>query len=75
MNIIPLDNPRLDNTVYEIVLNYYLLNEPEKFQECIQNWNEELYNPDSILFSINERLKETLSENHMKAIMNAASHL
>lgn len=57
------------------MLNFYLLNEPEKFKDCIQKWKPELYNAENILVSINERLKEALPENHMKAILNAAAHL
>jgi hypothetical protein len=57
------------------MLKYYILNEPEKFQECIQKWDQEMYNPDIVLQEINERLKEPLLENHLKIILNAAAHL
>jgi len=40
---IPINQPRLRDTIYEMKLNYFLLNSSDQFLRCIKEWPHDLY--------------------------------
>ncbi|KAF0977952.1 hypothetical protein FDP41_003274 [Naegleria fowleri] len=53
---IPISQPRLKDAVYEMKLNYYLLNSPEQFLSCIKEWPQDLYKIQNITSVTSERI-------------------
>lgn len=55
---IPISNPQLPGTVYEMVLNYYLLTNLKVFQETVSAWPASLYDVKNIINVVLEKLKK-----------------
>jgi len=54
---IPIHNPTLSDTVYEIVLNNFLQSDHPRFLQTIDEWPCSLYNVRTIITSVQENLK------------------
>eukprot|EP01111_Echinosteliopsis_oligospora_P016112 TRINITY_DN6578_c0_g1_i1.p1 TRINITY_DN6578_c0_g1~~TRINITY_DN6578_c0_g1_i1.p1 ORF type:complete len:893 (+),score=224.14 TRINITY_DN6578_c0_g1_i1:30-2708(+) len=58
---IPVGNPRLSDTVYEMVLNYFLHYDTEGFLKTITEWDHNLYNIQNVITAVRESLKRNPS--------------
>ncbi|KAL9657386.1 hypothetical protein ABK040_014374 [Willaertia magna] len=59
---IPIDNPRLSDAIYEMKLNYFLLNSPEQFLNCIKEWPHDIYKIQNIATVTAENIKSLEQE-------------
>jgi WD40 repeat protein len=55
---IPIKTPRLDPTIYEMTLNYYLFHDHGKFFDCIKSWPNDMYDGKQIITLIKEKLEQ-----------------
>ncbi|EFC40517.1 hypothetical protein NAEGRDRAFT_81004 [Naegleria gruberi] len=53
---IPISKPKLKDAIYEMKLNYFLLNSPDLFLKCIKEWPQDLYNIQNITTVTSERI-------------------
>eukprot|EP00794_Sanderia_malayensis_P011371 gene11371-12556_t len=56
--LIPYEKPRLNNAIYEMILNEYLHTDVEGFQKLIQEWPSNLYKSETIIYVLQLKLKE-----------------
>jgi PhoPQ-activated pathogenicity-related protein len=54
---IPINNPRLSDTIYEMKLNYFLMNSPEQFLQAIKEWPHDIYKAQNVIMAVTEQLK------------------
>lgn len=71
---IPTDAPRLDPSIYEFVLNAYILYDHEKLLGCIEAWPTDMYDINHIINAITEKLKK-LQPSQAKSLLNALAKL
>eukprot|EP01120_Amphizonella_sp_Union-15-10_P003630 TRINITY_DN1403_c0_g1_i1.p1 TRINITY_DN1403_c0_g1~~TRINITY_DN1403_c0_g1_i1.p1 ORF type:complete len:882 (-),score=190.64 TRINITY_DN1403_c0_g1_i1:13-2658(-) len=55
---IPIGNPTLGPTIYEMVLNYFLLNDPEAFLRTVTEWPPNLYKIENIINVVEDQYKQ-----------------
>jgi hypothetical protein len=72
VDYIPIANPTLKNTVYEMVLAVFLSSdsqaEHEKFKSLIIEWPSTLYNIKSVIAAVKKRLGESSDDPLMDAL-------
>ena len=56
--LIPYKKPKLDHTLYEMILNEYLQTDVAGFQKLIKEWPTDLYNSETIIYVLQARLKD-----------------
>jgi hypothetical protein len=54
---IPKRKPQLSKAIYEMVLNYFLINDTQELYKIIQDWPTDLYDSNVIMNAITEKLK------------------
>jgi vacuolar protein sorting-associated protein 41 len=55
---IPLADPQLSDTIYEMVLNHFLTREPERFLETVNAWPTSVYNVQNVITAVIDRLNQ-----------------
>jgi hypothetical protein len=68
---IPINNPRLSDTIYEMKLNFFLKNSPEQFLQAVREWPHDIYKAQHIIMAVSEQLK---TENN-DTLLNALAQL
>eukprot|EP01083_Nonionella_stella_P289010 983564_1 len=58
ISCIPTTNPKLNATVYEMILNYFLVEDHSEFLSLVRRWPHSLYSPDTIIQTVLLRLQE-----------------
>ncbi|XP_003382724.1 PREDICTED: vacuolar protein sorting-associated protein 41 homolog [Amphimedon queenslandica] len=53
---IPKSKPKLSPTIYEMVLNQFLIHDPEELYKIIQDWPPNLYDSNVIMNAVSDRL-------------------
>ncbi|KYR00389.1 RING zinc finger-containing protein [Tieghemostelium lacteum] len=65
---IPIGNPSLSCTVYEMFLNHFLKQDPAMFLETVTNWPSNIYNIQTIITTAEEYLSKHQNETIMIAL-------
>lgn len=65
-HVIPVDNPRLDTSTYEMVLYDFLNNKNgEFFMDLIKKWGPELYNRERLIGALMDQLERNRNNIHL----------
>lgn len=62
---IPIVNPQLDSTIYEMVLNEHLQKDFKGFHQLIKEWPGNLYRSETIIYAIQSKLQEYPKESEL----------
>eukprot|EP01080_Neovahlkampfia_damariscottae_P008010 gene8010-12475_t len=68
---IPTENPRLSNEIYEMILNNYLMLDHEKFYLCLKNWENDMYDMNSIITKLNEKIESSVKFSNSEHLLNS----
>ncbi|KAL7751037.1 Vacuolar protein sorting-associated protein 41 [Sorochytrium milnesiophthora] len=69
---VPLENPQLSETVYEIILAHFLNVSPNEFYHLIKAWPPHIYNIKNIISAV----EDALEENHdAKTLLECGAYL
>ena len=55
----PIDSPRLDHIVYELILAHFLID--DRLLRTIKEWLKEIYNISAVIIAIRAELDKTVS--------------
>ncbi|KAL1923384.1 uncharacterized protein VTP21DRAFT_8364 [Calcarisporiella thermophila] len=69
---IPIENPQLTSTVYEMVLAFFLNHDHQALYNTIENWPASLYNLDSVIVAVRDVLAR---DRNNKLLMQSLAEL
>lgn len=55
---VPVDAPRLDHTVYEMVLGHFLGHDLRMLLETVKTWPREIYDVGAVVVAVKARLEK-----------------
>jgi hypothetical protein len=56
MPYVPLDNPRLSSTVYEMIIAFFLRTDTAAFLDILKRWPESMYNVHHVITAVEDTL-------------------
>ncbi|TFY77062.1 hypothetical protein EWM64_g6951 [Hericium alpestre] len=62
---VPIESPRLDHLVYEMILAYFLANDRQALQRTIKEWPHEIYDISAVIVAIQSELDRSSSSSSM----------
>ncbi|KAM0751555.1 vacuolar protein sorting-associated protein 41 [Meredithblackwellia eburnea MCA 4105] len=69
---IPINNPQLSRTVYEMVLGHFLRTDPEGLLKTIRAWPHDIYNVGSVILAIQGQIERSPES---KVLMESVAEL
>jgi vacuolar protein sorting-associated protein 41 len=72
---IPTENPRLSNEIYEMILNHYLFLDHEKFYNCLNNWQNDMYDINGIIMAVNKQIESSIQYSDSEHLLNSLALL
>ncbi|OZJ04120.1 hypothetical protein BZG36_02827 [Bifiguratus adelaidae] len=65
---VPLQEPQLSSTVYEVILAWLLNNDPKELLITLRTWPSTLYNIQSVIIAIKDKLRDKQEETLLECL-------
>eukprot|EP00457_Paulinella_chromatophora_P001670 gb/GEZN01001672.1/.p1 GENE.gb/GEZN01001672.1/~~gb/GEZN01001672.1/.p1 ORF type:complete len:883 (-),score=119.02 gb/GEZN01001672.1/:239-2863(-) len=65
---VPTSSPQLKQSIYEVILHNFLLNDHDEFLRTINSWPHRIYSIEAVIHAVNQQLKQHESKQLLTAL-------